>query len=521
MDQHLLFEPIPEDKLAQLSKEELIVLLKGERSIRLQMLDMIEKANALNEELKQKTFLIEDQFITAKNKLFGRSSERSPKQSTEKSKGPKKVRARVQLPSERYPNAALIERDITFDTHPSCGCCGSEMSDSGMTEDSEYLTVIPKQYLIIRQKRHKYRCQKCHGDMKTAPGLMRVTPGSSYSDEMMIDVALAKYCDLIPIERYAAMAGREGIKGLPPQSLIETTHQLADYAKVAYRKLRTEILASRTLHADETRHRMLEGSKTANWHLWGFSTAETSYFEIHDTRSGDVALDVLTDPRSKCELLMSDVFSGYGKAVRESNERRKAQGKPLVRGGYCNAHSRRKFKEAAEKFPDESQFFIETYGKIYRLEKIAKARPPDRVLRVRRLMKPLFEAMRTKAMADVAGFSVHSSLGKAMSYFLKNYEGLTLFLAEAELAIDNNHQERLLRNPVVGRKTWYGTHSERGAETAAILFSLVESCKLNQVNPREYMKKLVADLHEGKPSFTPREFKAESSSAGNASSKAD
>lgn len=94
-----------------------------------------------------------------------------------------------------------------------------------------------------------------------------------------------------------------------------------------------------------------------------------------------------------------------------------------------------------------------------------------------------------------------------MSYFLENYEGLTRFLENPELPIDNNLQERLLRSTVIGRKTWYGTHSRRGAETAAILFSLVESCKLNQVNPREYIKKLAQDLHFGKAVYTPWEFK--------------
>ena len=100
-----------------------------------------------------------------------------------------------------------------------------------------------------------------------------------------------------------------------------------------------------------------------------------------------------------------------------------------------------------------------------------------------------------------------SSFGKAMSYFLNNYVGLTEFLNHSDLPMDNNPQERLLRNPVIGRKTWYGTHSKRGAETAAILFSIVGPCKLNQVNPREYIKNLVQDLHQGKDPYTPREFK--------------
>ena len=94
-----------------------------------------------------------------------------------------------------------------------------------------------------------------------------------------------------------------------------------------------------------------------------------------------------------------------------------------------------------------------------------------------------------------------------MNYFLENYKGLTIFLTDSEVSIDNNSQERLLRSHVVGRKTWYGTHSERGAKTAAVLFSIIETCKLNQVNPRIFLQNLVKDLLEGKNPYTPKEFK--------------
>ena len=156
---------------------------------------------------------------------------------------------------------------------------------------------------------------------------------------------------------------------------------------------------------------------------------------------------------------------------------------------------------------DEARSFVDIYRKIYRLEQMAKDREPKKVLRLRKLMDSLFEQMKTRAMRNIGAYSSKSSMGKAMSYFLRNYEGLTLFLSHPGLPIDNNSQERQLRSPVVGRKTWYGTHSKRGAETAAVLFSLVESCKLNQVNPRNYFKKLVESLHLGKKLYSPREFK--------------
>jgi transposase len=508
VSQESLFEPIPADKLELIPREDLIKLFRLEQDLRLQLQKDNKRLRALNDELEQKSFYIDEQLVTLKNKYFGKSSEKEPSDDQKKVVGtPHKTRGKkkkVQLPSLRYPNAPLIERDVELKDLPGCKCCGEKMSDSGMTETAEFLTVIPKQYIVIRQKRHKYRCGKCHGDIVTAPAPPRINPGSSYSDEMVVDVAMTKYCDLIPMERYSSMAGRAGLMDLPPQSLIEQSHRLADFVKGAYEKLPKEVCAARVLNADETPQRMLEGSSTSSWYLWGFSTNKTCYFECHDTRSGDVASRILLE--SHCEYLMSDVFSGYGKAVRVVNlERAKNNIAPIVQS-HCNAHVRRKFKEAKEKFPDEAKFYIDIYKKIYRLEKIAKARPPDRILRVRRLMLPLFEEMKTQAMKDIAGYSSKSTIFKAMSYFLKNYAAFIRFLGDRDLPIDNNSQESLLRNPVIGRKTWYGTHSERGAKTAAVLFSLVESCRLNKINPREYFKNLVQDLHQGKKPYTPKDY---------------
>ena len=122
-------------------------------------------------------------------------------------------------------------------------------------------------------------------------------------------------------------------------------------------------------------------------------------------------------------------------------------------------------------------------------------------------MKVIFEAMRDRALIEATQYPEKNQYGKALSYFIGNYSGLTKFLEDAEVPIDNNLQERLLRNPVVGRKTWYGTHSKQGAQTAAILFSIVESCKLNGVNPREFFPKVTKDLLAGKAAYTPFGFK--------------
>lgn len=503
--QQNLFDSVPADRFDLLTHEELLQFCKLQQKVNEQMFKEVQRLKALKNELDETVLLIEDQFIVLKNKIFGKSSEIEGRPESDdgkpKQKGPK--RSKVQLPSERYPDATRIERHVEFKDLPSCRCCGEKLKDSGMTEDSEYMTVIPKQFLVIQQKRHKYRCEKCHGDIQTAPAPARIKDGSAYSDDMMLDVAMSKYCDLIPVQRYVAMAERSDVPDLPQQSLIETTHHVAEFTRPAYELLLKEVISETVLRADETPHRMLEGDKNSNWFLWGFSSTKASYFEAHNTRSGDVAAAFLE--KSSCQFLMSDVYSGYGKAVREANQARLV---PQIQNVYCNAHSRRRFKEAKNRFLEEAQFFIDKYKEIYRLEGLAVDKPPEEILAIRKEMSPYFEDMKMRAIALTPSFPTKSSMGKALSYFLGNFKELTTFIGIASIPIDNNSQERLLRNPVIGRKTWYGTHSKRGAETMAILFSLVESCKLNKVNPRKYMKALVETLHHGEKPFTPATFKS-------------
>lgn len=451
---------------------------------------------------EQKRFSLGEKLINIRHRFFGRSSEKSQagkKASGEGDKSAKKKR--VLLPSERYPNVEIIEKDVELENPPHCGHCRSEMMDSGMTEDSEYLTVIPKRYYVVRQKRHKYCCPCCHGLIETAPAIPRITPGGSYSDEMAIDVALAKYMELMPIERYAMIAKRQGVD-LKANSLYQLTHSVANYMEWVYYLVREKVLSGEIMYGDETPHRMLEGDERRNWYLWGFSVEKASYFEIRDTRSGMVAGDLLKD--SNCRYLVSDVFSGYQKAIADANKRRE---KPIL-SLFCNSHSRRKFKES-EKNYIESEFFLRVYRRIYKLEKAKNKAIKDKKTyykKTRAWQKIYMRLMFLKAQKLYSEVLPKSSLGNALSYFIKNYVGLSRFTLRDDLPLDNNFQERRLRPHVVGRKTWYGTHSKRGAKTAAILFTIVESCKLNDVNPRGYFRDLIKAIHEKRPLFAPWEY---------------
>jgi transposase len=517
-----------EEELVQASKAELIALIQRQNQEGQKLLTQTEELKnkteglktevdylkGLNEQLQAKLLVVEGQLISLKTKYFGKAKNRpaSAAARDKKKKKKEKKKPRRKLPSERYPDALLIEKHVELEQKPDCSCCGSGMTDSGMTEDTEYLSVIPAQYLVIRIKRHKYRCGKCHADIKTAPSPPRIYPGSVVGDELAVDVALSKYCDLIPIERYCSIAGRSGLKDLPHQILIESTHYLAAFVGGAYKITREEILSGKLLHADETTHRMLEGDVKKGWYLWGFLNPERGvYFEIKGTRSGDIASYLLVE--ASCSHMMSDAYTGYGKALREANEIRKKEGLPPILCLYCNAHAIRKFKEAQELLKEknltdpEIDWFVAEYQKIYDLDDESIDLDPDEVMKLRKEMASIFKEMKIRAEKIQNSYPSDGKFGKALSYFVDHYDGLILFTSQWNLPIDNNVLERQLRNPVVGRKTWLGTHSPRGAQTAAVLFTLVETCKLLKINPREYFKILIEELHQGKSPFSPYQFK--------------
>ena len=439
----------------------------------------------------------------ARKRLGKKSSEKSQRPKVANKK-PKEKEPRNQLPSKRYPHVPVIEKELGFEESPRCPCCQEKMKDSGMRETVEQLSIIPKKYIIYRYLKRKYRCGHCHGAMKMASLPARIVPGSSYDDEFVVDVALSKYCDLLPIERYVAIAARNGLEGLPAQSLIGLTHHFANFLECIYEKQKQEVLADRVVRADETPHRMLEGhGGKKSWYLWGFSSETSCFFEIQDTRSGEVASAFLM--ASRAEILVSDVFSGYSKAVKDTNIYRREKGLPLLLNAYCNSHSRRKFKLQEEHGKEEMEPFLANYREIYHLEADANEGKRDKAT-ARAEMALYFEAMKTECKKLETEFSPRSELGKAISYFWNNYEGLTLCLKDPMIPLDNNAQERLLRSPVIGRKTWYGNHSKRGARTTAVFFSIVGACHLNKINPREYFPFVVECLHRGESPPTPYEY---------------
>ena len=442
------------------------------------------------------------EFDATKNQSSGQPSDSGD--SSSRDKKDRKPRQDFSLDlHKRYLSLEVEHINLDFDTPPTCSCCQHEMSDSGLKETSQRLHKIPARYVIQKISRKKYTCSQCCGSICTAPQPERIAPGSLYSDELILDVVNKKYNYLMPIERITREYVTEGLDGVSHSSLIRLTYHAADFFLPIYRKIRQCILAAPLLYADETPHRMLERGDDKQHYLWGFSCPDAAYYEIHNTRSGSVSHDFLI--HSQCLYLVSDKYSGYNSSVTAVNKERLKASKRKIKNIYCNAHARRKFVEAQSLGDSQADFFIDQYRHIYRLDQVARAATslPEEGLELRKKMRQYFLAMKNRARQILPGYSKHNAMYKACGYFLKSYRAFTRFLLVPQAPIDNNAQERLLRSAVIGRKTWFGTHSPQGAKTAAILFTIIETCRLNQIPPPEYFKAVLEALRAGCPLPTP------------------
>lgn len=481
-----------EEKMRSMSREE----LELENRFLHAAIDLydkhVKKLNGLLAPEQLEMVAILDQMVILKKSLYGRSSEKAPDRKDIQAKSTKGRDPFHLLPSLRYPELPLVEKELEAMHAPKCKLCSHELTKMNVTENSEYITLMEKVYRVERVCRHKYRCEKCHGDIYTVPPLPRIREGSSMSDEVAIDIAISKYADHLPIERYGKQMERLGMEGVNRQTLIEQTHFLADYLEPIYEGIKVEVETASVIHADETPWKMLENSDVKSWQMWGFFTGASCYYSAENTRAAKVAGDFLKN--CKAEFLGSDAYSGYQNATKETK----------IKNFYCNAHARRKFKEAALSYP-EAVPVINYYGELYEIEKeIKNLKPEEKRKHRQERSKPIVDKI--KCYIESLTPLPQSSIGKAKNYLQAHWKELTLFLEDGRLPIDNNLAERALRGPVLGRKNYYGNHSKRGARTTSILYSIVESCKLNEINPQKYLKDIVQDLHAKRKPRTPAQY---------------
>lgn len=359
-----------------------------------------------------------------------------------------------------------------------CPACNGQLDEMGdQSEDTEEITVVQRQFKLICRRRRKYRC-RCNGAVVTAPGLQGhlVRPGGRYTVEFAVEVAVDKYLNHLPLDRQRRMMLQQGLL-IDTQTLWDQLYALYGYLEPSYDALLTRILEQGQVGADETWWRLMDRKGGKKWWDWCLATDNAVYHRIHPSRSAEVVEKLLAGYKG---VVMSDGFAAYETLTRA--------GPAKYRNAHCWAHVRRKFIELEPLHPEACGEVLNLIGKLYGLEKTV----PD-VVDSAELRRKVRNEQSRKIVAQIRDWafgqrsSPQSGLRKAIDYMFKLWPGLTRFLDDPAVSLDNNGTERALRGVVVGRKNHYGSKSERGTRVAALFYSLIETAKLCGVEPHDYL----------------------------------
>lgn len=380
------------------------------------------------------------------------------------------------------------------DAEKRCAC-GCEMTEIGEAI-SEQLDILPAKIRVIQHVRKKYACQHCEETVKTADVSSKILPKSNATPGTLAYIIIAKYQDGLPLYRLSHILHRYDIE-LSRQTLSDWVLKTAEQLDPIINHLQQKLLSGSILHCDETTVQVLKEpdksaqSKSYMWVQKGGPPGQPVVRFVYDkSRSADVPSGLLKGYQG---VLMTDGYSGYNDVVR--NEK-------LVHL-CCMAHVRRKFIEAQNSAPKKGQkrktskadMAVSFIAKLYAVEKQhAKSDHEERYqARQEKSVKILndFKAWIDKSHGQVLP---KSKLGEALAYAQKHWDKVTRYVDDGSWPLDNNTAENAIRPFVIGRKAWLFSNTVRGANASAALYSLIETAKLNEHEPYDYLKWLFTNL---------------------------
>ena len=430
--------------------------------------------------------------------LFGRSSEKRRQKAKgnasqegttpgedASSKGKEKP-AREKKPQKGHgprPQPALpVQEQIheLDEADETCPCCGGLLQEwHGQFEESEEITIVKRKVVPVKHKRKKFRCT-CNGRIETAPGPLKLYKGARYSIDFAAQIVFDKYSMQMPLERQVREMSYDGLV-IDSQTLWDYTWRVAQILLPAYDRLLQHQWSMPLLHADETTWRRMAGSYEPRGgsklcYVWSIVSSKAVYHRIQDSRSEEAGRKVLEGFRG---IVMADGYAVYPALAED-------YGFTLVN---CWAHVRREFLDIEKSFPKPVTEIVKLLGDLFAIEK--KCPPGTAGNEPRRALRDTESrgiVERIKTIATSTSVLPQSGLGKAFKYMLDRWGGLTRFLDDPRIPLDNNAAERALRAVVVGRKNHYGSHSDRGMLAASVLYSLIDTAALEGLNPYEYLR---------------------------------
>lgn len=390
-----------------------------------------------------------------------------------------------------------LERvEVVIEPELSCAC-GAERHVIG--EDvSERLDIIPAQFRVIVTRRPKYACRSCEGGIAQAPAPAHIIAGGMPTEATLAHVLVSKYADHLPLYRQAQIYSRQGID-LDRSTLAAWVGKSAFELTPVYDALMADLKRSTKLFMDETPAPVLaRGRKRIKtgyfWALarddrpWGGDDQPGVAFTYAPDRSGLHADNIL---KGFSGILQVDGYAGYNRLLK-----RPAQDVTLA---YCWAHARRKLHDVIQSGAAPiAQEGLAQIQALYRIEKDLRGLRPDQRQAARQdRSKPIVDAFELCLAQNRARVSAKSPTGEALKYIAKYWDGLILFLDDGRIEPDSNAVERTIRPIALNRKNALFAGHDAGAQNWAVIASLIETCKLNGIEPHAYLSGALTAIAAG------------------------
>jgi transposase len=378
----------------------------------------------------------------------------------------------------------------------ACPCCGGEMHRIG--EDvAERLDLIPAQFKVIVTRRPKYGCRACESAVVQASAPARLIEGGLPTEALIAHVLVSKYADHLPLYRQSQIYARQGID-LDRSTLADWVGQAAAELRPLHNRLFEHLKRSPKLFMDETRAPVLDPGRkrTKTGYLWAIARDDRPW-----AGTDPPAVAYLYAPGRGAEHAIRPLAGFSGVLQVDGYAAYKALADPARDGGpvtlaYCWSHVRRRFYEIAQGGnAPVAEDALERIAALYRIETMIRGHAPEqrRTFRHER-SKPVVDDLRARLDAQLAKVPGRSRIAEAIRYALKLWSGLAVFLDDGRVEIDSNVVERSIRPIALSRKNALFAGSDQGGVHWGVIASLIETCKLNAVDPQAYLADVLTRL---------------------------
>jgi transposase len=386
-----------------------------------------------------------------------------------------------------------------------CDCCGSDRLSKIGEDITETLEVIPRRWKVIQTVREKFTCRDCE-KIWQPPAPFHVVPRGWAGPGLLAMILFEKYGQHQPLNRQSERYAREGVE-LSLSTLADQVGACAAALRPLHDLIAAHVMAAERLHGDDTTVPVLAKGKTLTARAWVYVRDDAPFggpdppaalFHYSRDRSGDHPVDHLRDFAG---ILQADAYAGYTRLY--------APGRSpgTITEALCWSHARRKFYELADiaantrrgkRAPPISPLALEAVKRIdalFDIEREINGSSAERRLAVRRERSATLLAKLESWMRDErAKLSRHAPVAKAMDYMLKRWDGFIRFLEDGRICLTNNAAERALRGIALGRKSWLFAGSDRGGARAAVMYTLIGTAKLNDIDPQAWLADVLARI---------------------------